>query len=54
MAQKTARLAFFPASLVHSLIEIIVVPNERTSGSVRVNISQVKETGRKMEDRGQG
>ena len=31
----------------------IVVPNERTSGSVRVNISQVTEKGRKMENRGQ-
>ena len=32
---------------------IIVVPNERTSGSVRVNISQVTEKGRKMENRSQ-
>ena len=34
-----------------------MVPNERTSGSVRVNIvniSQGTEKGRKMEDRGQG
>ena len=31
----------------------IVVPNERTSGSVRVNISQVTEKGRKMENRSQ-
>ena len=39
--------------IVDEKLLFIVVPNERTSGSVRVNISQVTEKGRKMENRSQ-